>query len=73
VLYKQALHFLVAGLLAVIAGSIMLQYVSSVAPTPGHLVLNYRLLLITIFRVVDGIGFVLIAAGASRLKKIEDV
>lgn len=73
VLYKQALHLLVSGLLAVILGSILLQYVSSVEPSPGHLVLNYRLLLITMFRIVDGIGFTLIAAGASRLKKIEEV
>lgn len=73
VLYKQALHLLVGGLVAVIIGSILLQYVSSVEPTAGHLTLNYRLLLITVFRIVDGIGFVLIATGASRLKKIEEV
>jgi hypothetical protein len=73
VLYKQALHLLVIGLLAVIIGSITLQYVSSVAPAAGHLTLNYRLLLITLFRVVDGIGFVLIAIGALRLRKIEEV
>jgi hypothetical protein len=73
VLYKQALHLLVGGLVAVIAGSILLQYVSSVEPSTGHLVLDYRLLLITIFRVVPGIGFILITMGASRLKKIEEV
>jgi hypothetical protein len=73
ILYKQALHLLVGGLLAVIIGSIALQYISSVTPSPGHLALNYRLLLITLFRVVDGVGFVLIAIGALRLRKIEEV
>lgn len=73
VLYKQALHLLVGGLVAVIIGSICLQYISSVEPSPGHLTLNYRLLLITLFRVVDGVGFVLIAIGALRLRKIEEV
>jgi hypothetical protein len=73
VLYKQALHLLVGGLVAVIAGSILLQYISSVDPSPGHLVLDYRLLLVVLFRIVIGIGFVLIAAGANRLKRIEEV
>jgi hypothetical protein len=73
VLYQQALHLLVGGLIAVIVGSIALQYVSSVEPARGHLALNYRLLLVTTFRVVDGIGFILITVGANRLKKIEEV
>jgi hypothetical protein len=73
VLYKQALHLLVGGLITVIAASIALQYVSSVAPPTGHLSLNYRLVLITILRVIDGAGFILIALGALRLKKIEEV
>lgn len=73
VLYKQALHLLVAGMVAVIVGSIALQYISSVQPPGGHLALNYRLLFITLFRVVDGIGFALIAIGALRLRKIEEV
>lgn len=73
VLYKQALHLLVGGLVVVIAGSILIQYVSSVDPSSGHLVLDYRLLLTVLFRVIIGIGFVLIAVGANRLKKIEEV
>jgi hypothetical protein len=73
VLYKQALHLLVGGLVAVIIGSIALQYISSVQPPSGHLALNYRLLFITLFRVVDGVGFALIAIGALRLRKIEEV
>lgn len=73
VLYKQALHLFVSGLITVIGASIALQYISSVEPPAGHLSLNYRLLLITIFRILDGVGFALIAAGVLRLKKIEEV
>jgi len=73
VLYKQALRLLIGGLVAVIAGSILIQYVSSVDPSVGHFVLDYRLLLIVLFRIVTGIGFVLIAVGANRLKRIEEV
>lgn len=73
VLYRQAMQLLVAGLVAVIAGSIALQYISSVQPPTGHLTLNYRLLLIITFRIVTGIGFALLAVGAQRLKKIEEV
>ncbi len=73
VLYKQALHLFVSGLIIVIGASIALQYISSVEPPAGHLSLNYRLLLITIFRIIDGIGFALIAVGILRLKKIEEV
>lgn len=73
VLYKQALHLFVAGLITVISASIALQYISTVEPPSGHLSLNYRLLLITIFRILDGVGFALIAVGILRLKKIEEV
>jgi hypothetical protein len=73
VLYRQAMHLLVAGLIALIAGSIALQYTSSVQPPTGHLILNYRLVLIITFRIVTGIGFALLAVGAQRLKKIEEV
>jgi hypothetical protein len=73
VLYRQALHLLVSGLVVVIIGSIALQYISSIQPPAGHLALNYRLLFIIGFRIVTGIGFALIAVGAGRLKKIEEV
>jgi hypothetical protein len=73
VLYRQALHLLASGLIAVIAGSIALQYISSIQPPAGHLALNYRLLFIILFRIITGIGFALIAVGAQRLKKIEEV
>lgn len=73
VLYKRPLGLLVGGLLAVILSSVALQYIASVEPRAGHLVLNYRLILILLFRIVGGVGFILIALGVNRLRKIEEV
>lgn len=73
VLYRQSLRFLVAGLVTIIVSSIALQYMNSVQPRVGHLVISYRLVLESMFRVVGGCGFLLLAAGAARLKKIEEV
>jgi hypothetical protein len=72
-LYRRALLFLVIGLVAVILSSIAYQYVNSVVPRTGELVFNYKLLLTLAIRIVSGIGFFVLAIGASRLKKIEEV
>jgi hypothetical protein len=72
-LYRQALLLLVAGLVAVILGSIALQYIDSVVPRTGDLLFNYKLLLTLVVRIVSGIGFFVMALGATRLKKIEEV
>lgn len=73
VLYRQSLGLLAFGLVAIIASSIALQYINSVQPRVGHLVLGYPLVITSIFRLVGGGGFLLLAIGASRLKKIEEV
>lgn len=73
VLYRQSLQLLVLGLLFVIGGSIASQYMYSASPRVGYLVLNYKLVLAAIFRVTIGIGFILIAMGATRLKRIEEI
>ena len=73
VLYRQSLSLLILGLIAVVVGSIALQYINSAAPRLGYLALNYKLLWVSVFRIIGGIGFVLIALGALRLKKIEEV
>jgi hypothetical protein len=72
-LYRRALLYLVTGLMAVILSSIALQYVSSVIPRTGDLTFNYKLLLTLAIRIISGIGFFVLAIGASRLKKIEEV
>jgi hypothetical protein len=73
VLYKQAIGLLVGGLITVVFSSVALQYVGSVQPRVGHLLLNDRLVFIILFRIIGGIGFVLLALGASKLKRIEEV
>jgi hypothetical protein len=73
VLFSQALRLFVFGLVTVIGSSIVLQYIGSAAPRTGHLQLNSRLLLTYVVRIAAGIGFLLIAAGARKLRKIEEV
>ncbi len=73
VLYRQAVRLVVGGLLAVILSSIALQYVSSIVPRSGYLVLDYQVVVTALCRIVGGAGFILLAIGASRLRKIEEV
>ncbi len=73
VLYQQALQLVAYGLVIVIAGSIALQYVGSIVPSTGHLVLNTSLAATYVIRLVAVAGYILIARGAIRLKKIEEV
>jgi hypothetical protein len=73
VLYRRAMSLLIGGLIAVIASSIALQYLNGVQPRLDHLVINYRLVLVVLFQCIAGIGFVLMAIGATRLKRIEEV
>lgn len=72
-LYRQALRLLVGGLVAVIASSIALQYMSGIEPTSHYIALDYKLVLALVFRAIGGVGFLLIALGSMRLKKIEEV
>jgi hypothetical protein len=73
VLYRQALRLLAGGLIIVIIGSIGLQYLSAVQVLAGKLMLDYRLLVIWLFRLITIGGFVMLFVGAARLKKIEEV
>lgn len=73
VLYRQALQLLVAGIVTVVISSIALQYINSASPRTGYLALNYKLVVVSLFRIIAGLGFVLVAVGANKLKKIEEV
>ncbi len=73
VLYRQSLKMLVFGLIAVVVSSIALQYLNTAAPRNNYLALDSELLFVSIFQILTGVGFVLIALGANRLKKIEEV
>ena len=72
-LYRRALLYLVSGLVAVILSSVALQYIDSVIPHSGELIFNYKLLATLLFKILSGIGFFILALGAVRLKKIEEV
>jgi len=73
VLYRQSLRMLAFGLVVIIASSIALQYMTGLQPRIGHLVLGYQMIFSLIFYVLGGLGFVLLAIGAGRLKRIEEV
>lgn len=73
ILYKRALFFLVGGLVAVIVSEIAILYLVSVAPSGPNIQINLRYLGVIAFRVLNGIGFILITFGAGKLKKIEEV
>jgi hypothetical protein len=73
VLYRQALRLLAGGLITVILALICLQYMSAVQLLSGGLVIDYRILLLWLFRIISIGGFVMMAIGAFRLRKIEEV
>lgn len=72
-LYKQSLRLVVAGLAAVIISLVLLQYIAGLQPRDWRLMFDYELLFVLLLRLLSGIGFALIALGAIRLKRIEDV
>lgn len=72
-LYRNALMLLVTGLGIVIISSIALEYMFSLQPRQGFFTLDYRLIWTVLFRILAGIGFALIALGAIRLKRIEEI
>lgn len=73
VLYRRALSLLVIGLLIVIASFIAIQYVRGIQPRVSHSTFDYYIVLNSIFHLIGGSGFVLMAIGADRLKRIEEV
>ncbi len=73
VLYRQALRLLAVGLIIIIVSAVALQYTYSLHPRIEHLVLGYRLVLSSTFRIIGAVGFILLGVGAFRLKKIEEV
>jgi hypothetical protein len=72
-LYRQALRHLVIGLILVIASLISVQYISGIQPRDYHFMLDLQLLATLVFRIIGGIGFIFMAMGADKLKKIEEV
>ena len=73
IFYRQALHLLSLGVVIVILASIMIQYLSSISPRLSHLRLNSYLIIIYLLLIVYSLGYILIALGAKKLKRIEEV
>ena len=71
-LYKQALQHLARGLTIIVASSIGLQYLRSLL-SPKGLSLGYILIIVYILLFVIGVGYALMAYGAKKLKRIEEV
>jgi hypothetical protein len=73
VLYKRALRGLSAGIIAIIAGAILLQYLSSVSPPRGRLIIGSSLLLRYLLYACLAGGFLLIGNAAKKLQQIEKI
>lgn len=72
-LYKRALNLLAVGITMAIFASIALQYLVSSSPYLRRVTFNWVLLIAYIILTIYAVGFILIAMGADRLKKIEEV
>lgn len=73
VLYKQALQMLASGLVLVIVASSGLEYFRSVIPRTGHISIGPTLVAVYLIYAVTAAGYILVAMGARRLKRIEEV
>lgn len=72
-LYRSALKYLAAGLAAVVISSIATRLITTVSPRLNHLSLTPLLFIIYALLIIDAAGFILIAIGAKRLRKLEIV
>lgn len=73
VLYRQAVAWIGAGVSAIVAGSIGLQYLRSVIPRSEHFTLDMAVTISVLVYGVLVIGFILTTIGALKLKKLEQV
>jgi len=73
-LYQQGLRYVSGGIVTVVASSIVLQYFRTTVIAPGKaLPLGSVLLIVYLLLVLIALGYVLLAYGARKLKKIEEV
>lgn len=72
-LYKQALGYLAAGLGTVIISQMLLRFLVSLTTLLNSLSLQYLLMVLYGLVLIIGTGYVLIAMGSKKLKKIEEV
>jgi len=72
-LYKRALTYIASGIAAIIASSIMVEFITSGTKYLTRLNLNAVLLVVYIFLAISAVGYLLVALGTKKLKKIEEV
>jgi hypothetical protein len=72
-LYKHALNYLATGIAVVIISSIASRLITTVSSHLSELSLTPTLVIIYALLVLNGIGYILIAVGARRLRRIEEV
>ncbi len=72
-IYKQFLGFLAAGIGTVLVSSIFIQFLTALSSLFTNLPLTPLLALIYLLLVIIAAGYVLIAVGAKKLRKIEEV
>ena len=73
VIYRRGWLLMSLGLSAIIAASFLLQYLTSLTTQINRLSIMAVLLLVYGLLIVMAVGYVLVAIGAKRLKKIEEV
>jgi uncharacterized membrane protein YwzB len=72
-LYRQALSYVGYGIATVIISSIFVQFLDSVFTLTGDLSINYVFVTAYLAEIILASGFVLIAIGSNKLKRIEEV
>lgn len=72
-LYKRALTYIASGISTIIASSIMVEFVTSGTKYLTRLNLNAILFIVYVFLVISAVGYLLVALGTKRLKRIEEV
>lgn len=73
VIYKDGLRLIATGTTCAIVASVALQYLTSSSPYLRLINLDSMLVSSYIILITFAVGFILIAIGASKLKKIEEV
>jgi hypothetical protein len=73
ILYQQALALLSKGVAAIVGAIMLLRILTSLTGFFNKLGLQILLLIIYLLLIIISIGFILVALGAKKLKKIEEV
>jgi hypothetical protein len=73
VFYRRALRLLAAGTTCVIIASVILQYMTSSSRYLRRIQLGWPMLIMYTTLIVFAVGFILIAVGTNKLKKLEEV